>query len=60
MLAAIILISIVSISCKRQPTDEKKFKMLAIWFSIAVLIILFSIPWNVGKITANRPLIRSF
>lgn len=60
MLAAVILISIASISCKKQSTDLKKFKVLAIWFSIAVLIILFSIPWNFGEITANRPWIRSF
>jgi hypothetical protein len=60
MLTAVVLISIASISCKKQATDQKKFKILAVWFSIAVLIILFSIPWSFGEITANRPWIRSF
>jgi hypothetical protein len=60
MLTAVVLISIASSACKKQPTDQKKFKMLAIWFSIAVFIILFSIPWNFGEITANRPWIRGF
>lgn len=60
MLTAVVLISIASISCKKQQTDRQKFKILAIWFSIAVLIILFSIPWNFGEITANRPWLRSF
>ena len=60
MLTAVILISIASISSKKQKTDAQKFKVLAIWFSIAVLIILFSIPWNFGEITANRPWIRNF
>jgi glucan phosphoethanolaminetransferase (alkaline phosphatase superfamily) len=59
MLTAAIFISIAAISCKRQKKDLQKFKVLAIWFSIAVLIILFSVPWNFGEITANRPWIRS-
>lgn len=60
MLTAVVLISIASITCKKKSTDQQKFKTLAVWFSIAVLIILFSIPWNFGEITANRPWIRSF
>ena len=60
MLTAVILISIAAISSKKQHIDIQKFKVLAIWFSIAVLIILFSIPWNFGDITANRPWIRNF
>lgn len=60
MLIAVVFISIAAILCKRKSTDREKFKTLAVWFSIAVVIILFSIPWNFGEITANRPWIRSF
>ena len=59
-LTAVVLISIATISFKKRKKDRQKFKVLAIWFSIAVLIILFAIPWNVGEITANRPWARSF
>ncbi len=60
MITAVVLITIASVKSKRKPTDQEKFKTLAIWFTIAVFIILFSIPWNFGSITANRPLFRGF
>ena len=60
MLTAVVIITIATISCRKKTTDEEKFKTLAIWFSIAVLIILFSIPWSFGEITANRPWLRTF
>lgn len=45
MLLAIILITIGSAKVKRQTTDEAKFKTLAVWFTIGLVIILVSIPW---------------
>ncbi|WP_018341640.1 hypothetical protein [Cytophaga aurantiaca] len=60
MLTAVVFITIASITSKKKDRDQQKFKTLAVWFSIAVLIILFSIPWNFGEITANRPWIRNF
>jgi hypothetical protein len=59
MLTAIILISIGSEKAKRKITDRKKFKTMAIWFTIALLIILTSIPWSFSPLT-SRPLFRAF
>ncbi|MGN6645648.1 MAG: hypothetical protein ACTHJT_03875 [Cytophaga sp.] len=60
MITAVVLITVASVKSKRKLTDQGKFKTMAIWFTVAVLIILFSIPWNFGTITANRPLFRGF
>lgn len=59
MLIAIVLITIGSAKAKRKSTDEAKFKTMAIWFSIALLIILTSIPWSFSPLT-SRPLFRPF
>lgn len=59
MLAGIVIITIGSAKAKRKPTDTKKFKTMAIWFSIGLLIILSSIPWAFSPFTA-RPHIRPF
>jgi len=59
MLIAITLITIGSVKAKRKPTDEAKFKTMAIWFSIALFIIFMSIPWSFSPLT-SRPLFRAF
>ena len=59
MLTAIVLITIGSASAKRKPTDIAKFKTMAVWFSIAFLIILINIPWPFSPF-ASRPFIRTF
>lgn len=59
MLTAIVLITIGAAKSKRKPTDEAKFKTMAIWFSIALLLILSSIPWSFSPLV-SRPLFRSF
>ncbi|MEX0968193.1 MAG: hypothetical protein WD077_13210 [Bacteroidia bacterium] len=59
MLVAIILITIGAISAKRKKTDRKKFKAMAIWFSIGLLIILINIPWPFSPF-AERPWFRWF
>jgi len=58
MLIAITLISIDSASGRRKPTDKQKFKTKAIWFSIALLVILSSVPWPFSPFTA-RPFFRT-
>ncbi|GAB4132443.1 MAG: hypothetical protein Fur0041_03760 [Bacteroidia bacterium] len=45
MIAAIVLITVASARSKRQATDEGKFKTVAIFFAIALLLILAMIPW---------------
>jgi len=59
MLIAIILVTIGSAKAKRKTTDAEKFKTMAIWFSIGLLIILSSIPWSFSPLT-SRPLFRAF
>lgn len=59
MLIAIVLITIGSAKAKRKQTDTEKFKTMAIWFSIGLLIILTSIPWPFSPL-ASRPYFRPF
>lgn len=59
MLAAIIIITIGSAKAKRKPTDQEKFKTMALWFTVGLLIILLSIPWPFSPL-ASRPLFRQF
>jgi hypothetical protein len=59
MLIAIVLITVGSLLVKRKETDKQKFKTMAIWFSIAFLIILISIPFPFSS-TASRPYFRPF
>jgi len=59
MLVAIVFITIGSIKAKRQTTDEAKFKAMAIWFTIALVVILTSVPWSFSPLT-SRPNFRPF
>jgi hypothetical protein len=59
MMIAVVLITIGSMKAKRQPTDKQRFKTMAIWFTIALIIILASIPWQFSPLI-SRPYFRSF
>lgn len=59
MAVAIVLISIGSAKTKSRQTDKEKFKTMAIWFTIALVIIFLSIPWAFSPFT-SRPYWRSF
>lgn len=59
MLLAIVIITVGSAKAKRKPTDTEKFRTMAVWFSVGLLIILSSIPWAFSPFTA-RPHIRGF
>ncbi|MCR8557655.1 hypothetical protein KXD93_08375 [Mucilaginibacter sp. BJC16-A38] len=59
MLIAITLITIGSAKAKRKVTDKEKFKCMAIWFTIALLVILSSIPWSFSPLI-SRPSFRPF
>lgn len=59
MLIAITLITIGSAKAKRKSTGKEKFKTMAIWLTIALLIILSSIPWSFSPLISRpnfRPL----
>jgi hypothetical protein len=59
MLTAVVLITIGSVKTKRNTIDSNKFKTIAIWFSLALLIILLMIPWSFSPL-ASRPYFRRF
>jgi len=59
MIIAITVLTIGSAKTKRKPTDQEKFKTMAIWFTLALVIILSSIPWSFSPLTA-RPNFRPF
>jgi hypothetical protein len=59
MLTAIVLITIGSAKGRRKTEDKDKFKAMAIWFTIALLLILSSIPWSFSPLV-HRPLFRGF
>jgi Ni/Fe-hydrogenase subunit HybB-like protein len=46
MILAIILITIGWSKHKKQQTDKGKFKTIAIFYGIALLLVLSRIPWN--------------
>ena len=59
MLTAIVIITIGSVKAKRKPSDKEKFKSMAIWYTIALLIILSSVPWSFSPLI-SRPNFRPF
>lgn len=59
MIIAITVVTIGSVKAKRKATDQQKFKTMAIWFMVALLIILLSVPWSFSPLTA-RPNFRHF
>lgn len=59
MLTAIIIITIGSVKVKNKSEDNEKFKTMAIWFTIGLLVILIAIPWPFSPL-ASRPYFRIF
>lgn len=59
MFVAVILITIGSAKAKRASLDLDKFKIIFLWFSLGLLIILLAIPWPFSPL-ANRPYFRTF
>lgn len=59
MLIGISLVTIGSSIARRKKNDKEKFKAIAIWYSIALVVIFTSIPWAFSPFTA-RPYFRMF
>lgn len=59
MLIGITIITIGSAKTKGRVTDREKFKTMIIWFTIALLIILTSVPWSFSPLI-SRPNFRPF
>jgi len=54
MVLSIILITIGYSKSKRAATDEAKFKLLAIFFGVALVLILMGIPWPFRTVGEGR------
>jgi hypothetical protein len=59
MTAAVVLVSIGSSLAKRTTEDRARFRTVAIFYLIGLVIMLAAIPWSFSPF-APRPLIRSF
>jgi hypothetical protein len=59
MLIGITVITIGSAKAKRKTIDREKFKTMALWFTVALLIILSSVPWSFSPLI-SRPNFRPF
>ena len=59
MLMGIIIVTIGSVKVKHKSKDKEKFRTMAIWFTIGLLVILISIPWPFSPF-ASRPYFRTF
>lgn len=59
MVIAVVLITIGSAKTKQKTTDQQRFKTMAIWFTIALVIIFTSVPWQFSPLT-SRPYFRWF
>jgi hypothetical protein len=59
MITATVIITIGSVKAKRRHTDHQKFRAMAIWYTIGLLIILTSVPWAFSPFT-SRPYFRTF
>lgn len=57
MSIAIGVLTVGSAVVKRAPTDAKKFRALAIYFSVALLLISLAVPWPFSPLAA-RPWFR--
>lgn len=59
MLVSVVLVTIGSMKAKRKATDQGKFKTMAIWYGVALLVILVNIPWPFSPLV-SRPWFRMF
>lgn len=56
MLAAAVVAHFARSSAKKAPTDVLKYRRLAIWFTVALVVLLAAVPWPF--LTYGRPLLR--
>jgi hypothetical protein len=59
MTIVVVLITIGSSATKRQVTDAARFRIMTIWFSLALLLLFAAIPWPFSPL-AQRPYLRPF
>ncbi len=59
MIAAVVVMTIGSSLARRAEDDRRKFRMVAIYWTAAILLILMLVPWPWSPL-AQRPLWRPF
>jgi len=59
MFVAIVVITIGSAKARRKPTDNEKYKTMALWYTVGLLLILTSVPWAFSPLV-SRPWLRWF
>jgi NADH:ubiquinone oxidoreductase subunit 2 (subunit N) len=59
MFLSVALLTVGSSSAKRKRTDKEKFKTIAVFFTLGLLIIFLSVPWAFSPFT-SRPYFRLF
>jgi len=57
MIAAVTVLTIGSANAKRKLTDTQKHKAVFVWFIVAFLLVLSSIPWAFSPLV-SRPWVR--
>jgi hypothetical protein len=57
MVVAVAMITHGSTVAKNRTVDAEKFKAMAVWYTIALIIIFLSIPWPFSPFT-TRPYVR--
>lgn len=57
MIAAVAVLTIGSAKSKRKATDAQKHRTVYVWFTVALLLILSSIPWAFSPLV-SRPWLR--
>lgn len=57
MLVAVVVLTIGSALARRAATDREKFRATAIYFGVALLLILLAVPWPFSPLAA-RPWFR--
>jgi undecaprenyl pyrophosphate phosphatase UppP len=60
MIIAVVLATIGSAKAKKKLVDKDKFRVLAIWLTLVLLIIFIMIPWEFISFNPSRPMFRGF
>lgn len=57
MTAAVVLLTLGSALARRRPSDAARFHTMALWFTLALLVVLAAVPWPFSPLAA-RPWFR--
>lgn len=59
MTISALMLSTASMLARRKTEDRARFRLLALWITVAFFLIFFSVPWSFSPFTA-RPEFRPF